>query len=309
MISQAVINAINNQLQGNQNVDLGGLIRQSLNGRSVRNQDYIRYVDPNVASSGDGKSVEGAFKTISEGITELNKAALSGKGATLYVNPGDYIEVAANVPTLSSSDCLIEAVGTPEDTLFYGSGTAGVKDASTDHLLHITGNNNIIKGLALYTNKNTKASIYLDNCSGNVIVGNYFSPQTQDGVKYCIEIVGAAKNFIINNEFFGALTAAIHIGDGTVHPDNNKILFNNFIGTGIGVNIVIDNDNTLIKKNWFSAGSGASENMTNAIVLSSAMTAGSVTVSKNEFEQSAVNDISDSKTGGNLYEMDNSNGS
>ena len=92
------------------------------------------------------------------------------------------------------------------------------------------------------------------------------------------------------------------------NPVRNRIENNHFVGTAIGVHITSANYNTIIKDNWFSAGSQANEDMTNAIVISAAMNAGKVTVAGNYFEQNAANDISDSKTGGSLIQMNNNNG-
>lgn len=306
MLTSEQAQAINNQSPGNSVNNVGTFIRMGLQKYTPRNQDYYRFVDGNKSVSGDGKTWDNAFATISDAITNANLTANSGRGITIFVAPGDYIEVASSVPTLSASDVLIVGIGTPDDTLWYGSGTAGTKSAASDHLLHITGNNNIIQNLSLYTNKNTKASIYLENANGNLIQNCFFSPQTQDGVKYCIQFAGGSNNTIIGNNFQGALTAAILVNAGTGSADDNIIFNNTFIGTGIGVQVTDVAHNLIIRKNLFLDGSNTSENMTNAITISAGHTAGQITVVENDFEQSAANDISDSGAVAPL-EMNNNN--
>lgn len=302
--------AINQLSPGNSTYAVGTYIQQALNQRNVRPLEYVRYVDPNVQYSGDGRSWDKAFKTITEGIAAMND--LSGKGATLLIRPGLYLEVPPIV--LSSNDCLIQAVGLPEDTILFGTGTAGAVAASSDHLLVITGGNNQIDGLALYNHKNDKACIKFDDTGGgyhgsfNKITRCYFSPQSQDGVGYGILYAGGNANQILGNIFYGAKTAALVLTGNTGNPVRNIIEGNHFVGTAIGINITSANYNTLIKQNWFSAGSQSGENMTNAIVISAGMNAGMVTCIENWFEQAAADDIDDSKTGGSLFEMNNFNG-
>jgi hypothetical protein len=309
-LDKATARVINNLMPGNQNVLLGDLIRTSLIQGWGRNPDYFYYVKPDNAITGDGLSRETAYLTITEGITKLN--TLSGKGATLIVDPGFYIEVAGL--TLSASDCMIIANGLPEDTVLFGSGTAGAVAAATDDLLTITGGNNSIVGLGLYNHSASYSSLVFNDTGGgyagsfNLIKNCYFSPQAQDGVGYCIKYEGGNVNIIEDNFFYGAATAAILLTGNVGNPVRNVIRRNHFVGTAIGVHITSANYNTLIDSNWFSAGSQSGESMTNAITISAGMNAGSVTASRNLFEQSAANDISDSKSGGSVFEMDNSNG-
>lgn len=303
---------INRLSPGNDFYKVGDALRISFDKRDCRRQDYIRYVDGAKSVSGDGKSWDNAFATITEGITALN--GLSGKGATLLIAPGFYIENAANVPVLSASDCLIKAVGLPEDTVWFGSGADGSVSAATDDLLEILGGNNAVVGLSLYVHKNTKSALVFRDTGGgyagsfNLIQGCYFTPQAQDGEAYCIKYEGGNANWIRDCHFYCAATAAILLTGNTGNPVRNEIVGNRFVGTAIGVHITSANYNTLIKDNWFSAGSQSGEAMTNGIVISAGMNAGKVSVVHNYFEQSAANDIADSKTGGTLIEMDNSNG-
>ena len=305
---KATADAINNLSPGNQVYSVGTNIR-NVQTASTRNPEYFYYVDAN-SSGGDGESWESAFSTITEGIAKLN--TLDGLGATLFVAPGFYIEVSGI--ELTASDTAIFANGLNEDTVLFGSGTAGAVAAATANLLTIKGGNNLIEGLSFYNHSASYSSIVFDDTGGgyagsfNVIRNCFFSPQAQDGVKYCIEYDGGNVNLIEGCIFMGAATAAIHIEGNVGNPSRNIIRNNQFVGTNIGININSANYNTLIQDNWFSAGSLSNENMTNAIVITASMNAGMVTASRNFFEQSAANDISDSKTGGSLFEMDNSNG-
>ena len=299
----ATAQAIDNQSPGNLIHKVGTNLRMALEIRGARQQEFVRYVDSRVASSGDGRSWEGAFKTISEGISAINAVGLSGKGATLLIAPGSYIEVAASVPDLSSYDNLITGIGLPEDTLWYGSGTAGSISAATDDLLNITGGNNLIMNITPFVNKNTKAAIVFNDTgagyhgSFNMLKNVYFSPQTQDGEKYCIRFDGGNVNIIEDCFLYGALTAGILLTGNVGDPIRNIIRNNHIVGTAIGIHITSANYNTLIKDNWFDSGSETDEDMTNAIVITAGMDAGKVTIIKNTFEQAIGAAITDASGG------------
>jgi len=300
--------AINNLSPGNQVHRIGTEIRRA-GAASTRNPEYYYYVDSN-SLGGDGTSWDTAFSTITEGIAKLN--TLDGKGATLFVAPGFYIELAGI--ELTAADCAIIGNGLNEDTVLFGSGTAGAVAAATADLLTIKGGNNLIDGLSFYNHSASYSSILFDDTGGgyagsfNTIKNCFFSPQAQDGVQYCIEFDGGNANTIEGNIFYGAATAAIYLEGNEGNPVRNIIRNNHFVGTNVGIQVQSANYNTIVQDNWFSAGSQSGETMTNAIVIDAAMNAGSITFARNFFEQSAANDISDSKTGGSVFEMDNSNG-
>jgi len=309
-MNNLIKDAINNLFPGNSLYEIGTLLMQAMNQRNIRPLEYVRYVDANVVESGDGKSWDGAFKTITEGVADVN--TLSGKGATLLIRQGFYMEVPPI--TVSAYDVLIQAVGLPEDTVLFGTGTAGVIAASADDLLKITGGNVHVDGLGLYNHKDDKACIVFDDTGGgyhgsfNKITRCYFSPQTQDGVGYGIKYSGGNVNYIFGNMFYGAKESAILLTGNVGNPTRNIIKGNHFVGTNIGVHITSANYNTLIADNWFSVGSQPNENMTNGVTIAAGMNAGKVTIMRNMFEQSAVNDVDDSKTGSAaLIEMDNTN--
>jgi hypothetical protein len=124
---------------------------------------------------------------------------------------------------------------------------------------------------------------------------------------YCIEMKGSNRNIIRNCRLEGAATAGIRLYAGVGSPIGNTFESNDIIGTAIGIAIQSPNYNTIIRKNWFSAGIQSGEAMANAINLTTGMTSGKVTVMENLFEQSDANDILDNKAGGTLIEMNNTN--
>jgi hypothetical protein len=285
--------------------------------RDIRGMFASAPIEYHVAKTGNdsqsGKSLASAFLTITKAITTLNALPVSTRGAVLWIHPGFYIEVSGI--TLTHNHCNIFAVSPkPESTVLFGSGTAGSATEATDHAFKIHSGYNELRGLTLFTYKNTKSGLYLDDVLGgadyggfNIIDNCYFSPQVQDGMAYCIEMKGSNRNIIRNCRLEGAATAGIRLYAGVGSPIGNTFESNDIIGTAIGIAIQSPNYNTVIRKNWFSAGIQSGEAMVNAINLTTGMTAGKVTVMENLFEQSDANDILDNKAGGTLIEMNNTN--
>lgn len=273
------------------------------------------HVSPTGNDSQSGKSLSAAFLTPEKGIEKLNALSSNIKGAVLWIHPGFYFVKDGQI--LTKYHTRIKAVNpVPENTVFFFSGTSGELAAATLDGLTVKSGYNIITGITMYVHKNTKAALVLtDHTDGgdeggfNIIDKCYFSPQAQDGMAHCLKNIGANSNIIRNCRFEGAATAAIDISSNIGNPVKTFIENCDFIGTNIGINIQCANYNTMIRENWFSAGVQSGENMTNAIVITSGMTAGKLTVMKNDFEQSDTNDIADSKAGGTLIEMDNNNAS
>jgi hypothetical protein len=285
--------------------------------RDIRGMFASAPIEYHVAKSGNdsqsGKSLASAFLTPEQGIEALNNLTSNIRGAVLWVHPGFYY--VKDGQELEKYHTRIRAVDpTPESTVFFFSGTSGELAAATLDGLTVKSGYNIMSGITMYVHKNTKAALVMtDHTSGadeggfNIIDGCYFSPQAQDGMAYCLQNIGANRNIIRNCRFEGAATAGIDVYSNIGNPVGLIIENCDFIGTGIGINIRAANYNTMIRKNWFSAGVQSGENMTNAIVITSGMTAGKLTIMKNNFEQSDANDISDSKGGGTVLEMDNTN--
>lgn len=265
------------------NPEMREFIKNDVFGRSflsARNPDYFRYVDPNVSGSGVGTSWDTAFKTITEGITELN--TMSGKGATLFVAPGFYME--EDGIELSANDCAIVAVGLPEDTVLFGTGTAGEVAAADDHLLKISGGNNYIAGLSFYVHKDDKSSIIFDDTgagyhgSFNIIENCYFSPQAQDGAGYGIYFDGGNCNIIKSCKFEGAKVAGIYVAGNVGNPSRNEIKDNWICGTAVGIKVASACYNLLLKGNIYAVGSLTNENMADGdcVDITAGFTAGLV---------------------------------
>jgi hypothetical protein len=267
------------------------------NGRGVRDERYIRCVDPRVTNSGDGRTWARAYKTITEGIAALN--ALGNVGATLLIAPGFYLELSGLEITVN--DVAIYGIGLPEDTVLFGTGTAGAVAAATDHLLTISGGNCHVSGLTFYNHKSDKDCIHLDGTAGdyhggfNIIEDCYFSPQAQDGFRYAIHIDGGACNIIRGCTFEGAATAGIYMSDTNAahNPSRTRIEDNVFSGCNIGISLANAVHQVIVWRNLFCAGNLSGETMTNAIT-GNATSTGRLVVAGNWFEQTAVNDISDS---------------
>ena len=250
---------------------------------NARNPEYYRFVDANNTGSGNGKTWDTAFATITEGITELN--TLSGKGATLWIAPGFYIEVAGI--TLSANDCALIGAGLPEDTVLFGSGTAGSVSAATDHLITVTGGNNYFSGLTFYVHKDDKACFFLNSSGGytgsfNIWDTCYFSPQAQDGMGYCIWNDGGSANIIRNSLFEGSKVAAINFDEsGSNNPTRNTIINNIIRGTKLGIRIDCSARNTLIKDNIFIDGDLSNEELDDALNCTAEFVTGTIILAKN----------------------------
>ena len=173
----------------------------------------------------------------------------------------------------------------------------------------------ILSGFTFWDISINYAAIFLNEKTGgqglasqNIFKDCYFSPFAEDLMKYCVSIQGGSRNIFIRCQFNGPTTAGLLLKKGFAAPTDTFIQDCDFIGTNRGIIIDGENDNTCIRRNWFTAGSRTGENMDNAIELTALMNLGKVTVYENYFEQSAANDILDNKVGGTLIEMNNFNG-
>lgn len=312
------VRALNNLSPGNQVYQIGNLIRQGIDGFEPRNPDLVRFVDNSVDSSGDGKTREKAFKRVYEGIEWLNTQ--DGKGAALLIAPGFYLEAASNFPVLTSDDCLIKAIGNPDDTVLFGSGTDDTVDAATDNLLKIKGGNNIVLGLSLFCYKNTKSAIYIDDTGGgyngsfNTFINCFFSRLAADGQLYGVHMDGGNYNNFIDCWFTGACkNAGIYIESNDGNPSYNRILGCHFIGTGTD-GILIDSSayySGLIDRCVFQAGSyptGGADSMTNGVHVSATASAGDVIVSNCIFSQAAAAALNDQSGASVILDRNNATG-
>lgn len=264
----------------------------------------VYYVDYSVTSSGDGKTIETAFKTLAEALS----AVTTGKGDTIYIAPGFYL--VDETQTINKSDVNIIGTGNgAEATVIFGSGSSSSPTESDYHLFTITGGNVVIKNLALFTHKNTKASIYMNglgggyNAGGCIIDNCIFVPQVVDGQAYGIYAEAGAMNTVKNCKFYATKTAGIYIKDATNNPIRWNIENNYFYGCG-DAGIIIDAPiyETTIKDNTFQTGSSSGYNMSDDIVFTSNVTAGDVSVLGNYASTTTLTDfIADSSSGTFTY--------
>ena len=305
---------LNNSSPAAQLSSLGTNLRQALDNFSVRDHDLIRYVDKNY--DGDGKTRETAFKRFYNGIAWLNDN--SGKGATLVVATGLYLEAASNFEDLSAQDCLIKAIGNPDDTVIFGSGTDDTVDAATDDLLVIKGGGNIvIDGLSLFVYKNTKSALVLDDtgagysASFNLFSRLFFSRQSADGQLYGVHMKGGNYNTFLNCWWTGACkNAGVYIASNVGMPSYNRFLGCWLVGTGTD-GILFDTDkaySTIIDSCVFQEGTyptGGADAMTNGVHASATVTGGDILVCNNIFTQAAAAALNDQSGASVIKDINN----
>lgn len=273
------------------------------------------YVSPLGNDSKDGKSLDTAFKSIEKAIDVLNNLDPTIYNVLLWVAPGTYFVLSDT--ELTRDRCIIKAIaGLPGKTNWIGSGISGTPNPATGNGLNVKGRFNYFEGITFFANSPNWTSLAFFTQAGgggyggrNTVNNCYFFYGVSTAqCKHNIALVGSRRNIIKNCIFQGANTAGIWILFSIENPEDNTIENNIFIGTNRGILIQDDNYNTIIRKNLFSIGSRTDETMDNAIEITSGMSAGKIIVAGNEFEQSAINDILDNKTGGTLIEMNNFNG-
>ena len=133
-------------------------------GPMIRPVVYV--VDRNIGASGDGKSWDTAFKTITEAVEQVNSdytgtvAPCGGRNRTIVIGEGWYSETTM---TLTASDCIIMGVGSGNmgRTVLYGSLTAGGwDDGNLGPSLAITGWNNTIANMDFVNRAATVSGVY-----------------------------------------------------------------------------------------------------------------------------------------------------
>lgn len=204
----------------------------------------VYFVSRNVGASGDGKTWDTAFKTISEGIAQLNAdytaAVLPSKGrnGVLYIGEGYYSEVPVSL-TCNDAKIICVAPGTHDSTVFYGSGTAGsYAGTTTAPALTITGSNNTIYGLGVVNiSSGLQPAIKIaDTAFSNKLVNCKITKDVADSSSYGIEDLGNAYTEIIGCEFtISCKTAGIRLYSGTYNSIQIKIKDCVFYGCPTGV--------------------------------------------------------------------------
>ena len=237
------------------------------------NPNYVRFVSPNFGSaSGDGRTWDTAFSTITAGVTFLN--ANSGKNAAIFLDEGYYLEENME---LTASDCFIIATNdAPGATVLFGTGTAGAVAAATDHTIEISGSNNHIHGLGLYCHKDTMSAVYIETDTGNSTTGDFnvftkcmFTREAANGQEFAVEIVGANYNRFYDCYFSASSkTAAVQIlPSSSNNPAYNEFHRCTFVGMDIGINVDATATvySLLIKDCNFIEGSASGDAMTNGV--------------------------------------------
>lgn len=265
------------------------------------------YVSPEGNNSQDGKTLGKAFLTVEKGINVLNNLP-SDFGVALWIAPGTYIERSGIL--LETDLNIVSGInGIPGSINIIGSGTSGELTSADSNLLTIQGRKNLVKGLTMFCNSPNWSSLScLDKDGGGGYGGqntieycNFFYGISTARQKYGIGLVGSKKVVVRKCSFNGINTAGILIIENVESPTDIIIEECNFVGTQRGIIVENDNFNTVIRKNWFSAGSRTDEAMANAIEIKVSMTAGKLTAYKNNFEQSSINAILDNKAGGSIF--------
>jgi hypothetical protein len=249
-LTQQQMRDINNASPINQNVQLGTLIGNALNGLLPAGD--VWYVSRNVAGSGDGKSWETAFATITEAINQVNadyaaaQTPSKGRNTIIYIGEGWYSEVPM---TLTANDCHIigTAPGYHDPVVLYGSATAGGWDIGAGApALTIEGDNNTVENVGFFVYDNTMPALRIGNnaggggavtTTGTKILNCSFVRDVADGEKYGIESFGADGTLIAGCFFSTSCKdAGIWVGtNGVINPVNTIIRNCKFIGSPIAL--------------------------------------------------------------------------
>lgn len=214
------------------------------------------FVSRNVPSSGNGKSWLQAFKTINEAITAVNLEyanAVSptlGRNTVIYIGEGWYAELPQ---TLTASDCTIIVVspGNHDSTVLYGVPVAGTFSGTAGGpALKITGSNNTVMGLGLYTSDPLYPSLRnganlsdpdgpaaFSAPTGNKFLGLSFIRDVADGSLGGMLDYGG-DGTLVDGCFFSTSCKDYGIrsaSNGDTNPVNLVVRNSRFIGTPTGI--------------------------------------------------------------------------
>lgn len=233
----------------------------------------VYYVDRDKQNdlSGDGRSWDDAFVTITEAINAVNAdytngtAPSEGRNRYIYIAEGYYSEVPV---TLTASDVHIICVapGGHDSTVFYGSATAGGWDAGTTAAaITITGDNNTIYGLGIV---NRSAGLYpavaigigTGSAIANKLINCKITLDALDSCTYGIEDMGNAFTEIIGCEFSASCkTAGVRLYSATTNSRQIRIKDCYFYGCPTGVLIDAAAHDAVIEDCMFLDDTAASE--------------------------------------------------
>jgi hypothetical protein len=224
------------------------------------------FVTRNKTSSGNGKSWDRAFTTITEGIAALNAAYTAQRQVyALFIEEGWYAELPM---TLTASDCYVISVasGHHYNTVLYGVPVAGTFSGTAGGpAFKITGHNNTIMNMGFYTSDPLYPCVRIGaNASdpdgpsasapvGNAIINCSMVRDVADGSLSGIRSYGADYTLIDGCSFSTSQkdTGVEVLTNGVVNPVNTIIRNCDFVGTPVGINVGATAHNTMIRNNMF----------------------------------------------------------
>jgi len=190
----------------------------------------IWYVDTHVTSSGNGKSWDQAFKTLTEAV------AIAGSYDTIYMGRGYYTEAATI--TIASTQRGLKIFGPTTGGVPTSNGLSSA--ASSDHILIIDADDVEIAGITFWCLTNGKDGIRVGNAYDGYnnwihdccfLTGNADNDLGEYGIKAnatddCVGLL------IENNLFYFMSTAgiAVHATRATIR---NNVVWSNAIGIDV----------------------------------------------------------------------------
>jgi len=257
-------------------------------------------------TSGDGKSWEASFLTITEGIAALTD------GDTLIIGAGNYDEAA---PVITLDDVKDVRIFGMSNGMQWGEGSTNWRSVTSEaDLFNIQNCKGVeIAGIGFITPTNGKDGIQFvtENSYSIHIHDCCFVGDCGSGVKMA-EGIGSSVNTLVCDlwvhhcRFFRCKTALINIGQRAVIEKNVIIIPANGIGisgiaygSGTGYNVIRDND-FLGKSDGDTGIYMAGMNQNDAIVVRNrfAGIATPVTTGLSNVDESFVDNYNDDATGG-----------
>lgn len=247
---------------------------QGISGSGVQvvKDSNIWYVDKNKtspASSGDGKSWENAFLTVTEAISA------AGNYDIIFIGQGVYSEAA----TLTITQTGLKIFGAGTSGYIWGP-TSLKSDTCADHLIKVEANGVEIAGLDFIANTNAKDAIRLATTADiykTHIHDCHFGASNGEYGVYIGDTYDAVDTHIERCEFNDLVTAGIRL-NGTRCKVTNCLFF--VPASGIGIEYVPDTGdrpNSAILHNYMM-GSSSSDT---GIKITNSPTAGTFIIADN----------------------------
>jgi len=249
------------------------------------------YVDRNKQSdvSGDGKSWKNAFLTIAEAITAVNSdytngySPSEGRNRYIFIGEGWYAEVP-KILTANDVTIVCVAPGNHDSTVLYGVPVAGTFSGTAGGpALTITGSNNTIYGLGVFTSDPLYAGIRNGaNASdgdalnpgasaptGNAFINCSFVRDTDNGELCGIDDMGG-DGTLIDGCFFSTSCYTHGIrsrSNGVTNPVNLVVRNCRFVGCPIGVEIQAGHNAQILDSIFLSDSSDRPGTMATPVVI------------------------------------------